>query len=77
MRDFFGMDLKSYCKSNEVLVGGGLTILGLLALASGRHDMVSQAMAPFGIGLILSDALARAGKAAREGVKVLIRRDDR
>ena len=51
--------------------------MGLLALASGRHDMVSQAMAPFGIGLILSDGLTRAGKAAREGVKVLIRRDDR
>ena len=71
------MNFKPYLKSNELLVGAGLTGLGLLALATGRHDMVSQAMAPFGIGLILSDALTRAGKAAREGVKVLIRRDDR
>ena len=77
MRVFFGMDFKTSFKSNELVVGGGLTVLGLLALAAGRHDMISQAMAPFGIGLILSDALARAGRAAREGVKVLIRRDDR
>ena len=69
MRVFFGMDFKSSFKSNELLVGGGLTVVGLLALASGRHDMVSQALAPFGVGLILCDALARAGKAAREGVK--------
>jgi hypothetical protein len=77
MRNFICMDFKSSFKSNELLVGGGLIVAGLLALAAGRHDMVSQAMAPFGIGLILSDALARAGKAAREGIKVLIRRDDR
>ncbi len=71
------MDVKTYLRSNEVLAGVGLIVLGLLALAAGRHDIVSQALAPFGIGLILSDALTRAGKAAREGVKVLIRRDDR
>ena len=70
------MNKKPSIMSTEVLAGAGLTVLGLLALASGRHDMVSQAMAPFGIGLILSDALTRAGRAAREGVKVLIRRDD-
>ena len=77
MRVFFGMEFKSFFKSNELMVGGGLTVLGLLALAAGRHDLVSQAMAPFGIGLILSDALTRAGRATRETVKVLIRRDDK
>ena len=50
--------------------------MGLLALGLGRHDMFSQAMAPFGIGLILCDVLTRFGKAARETVRVLIRRDD-
>ena len=70
------MNGKPFFMSTEVLAGAGLTALGLLALASGRHDMVSQAIAPFGIGMILCDVLTRAGRAAREGVKVLIRRDD-
>lgn len=69
------MNNKRSFLSTEVLAGTGMTVLGLLALASGRHDLISQALAPFGIGLILSDALARVGKATREGVKVLIRRD--
>lgn len=68
---------KSFFSSTEVLVGTGLIVLGLLALASGRHDMVSQALTPFGIGLILSDALTRAGRAARQTAKVMIRRDDK
>ncbi|MBV9848536.1 MAG: hypothetical protein JO250_02495 [Armatimonadetes bacterium] len=70
------MNAKPFFMSTEVLAGAGLTVLGLLALAAGRHDMVSQALAPFGVGLILSDVLTRAGRAARETVKVLIRRDD-
>ena len=60
----------------EILAGSGLAVMGLLALAAGRHDLVSQALAPFGGGLILSDVLTRAGRVTREGVKILVRRDD-
>ena len=62
--------------SSEILTGAGLIAMGLIAQAAGHHEMLAQAMAPFGVGLILSDALGRAGKAARERVKVRVRRDD-
>ncbi len=70
------MGKKSSWMSIEIWVGLGLIVLGLLALSLGRHDLVAQALAPFGIGLILSDVLTRFGRATREGVRVLIRRDD-
>ncbi len=70
------MGKKSSLLSVEVWAGIGLTIMGLLALLLGRHDLLSQALAPFGIGLILSDVLTRLGRTTRESVKVLIRRDD-
>jgi hypothetical protein len=69
------MGKKSSLISIEIWIGLGLILLGLAALGMGRHDLISQALTPFGIGLILSDLLARFGKAARERVKVLIRRD--
>jgi hypothetical protein len=76
MESSFGMSKKLSVWSTEVWAGIGMTIMGLLALLLGRHDLLSQALAPFGIGLILSDLLTRLGKTARESVKVFIRRDD-
>lgn len=70
------MDKKQSFLSMEIWAGISLIVLGLLAMAAGRHDLISQALLPFGIGVILSDLLTRFGKATRETVKVLIRRDN-
>ena len=74
------MDWKKYLMTSiEVWTGAGLTLAGLIALSLGAHGVLTQALAPFGIGLALSDVLtkaAQAAKAARERVKVPVRRDD-
>lgn len=70
------MDLKSLRMSTEVITGLALIVVGLLVQAAGVHGVLAVAMAPFGLGLILSDMLTRVGKATRERVKVRIRRDD-
>jgi hypothetical protein len=70
------MDKKSFSVSTEIWAGSGLTAIGLLAFMTGHHDLLSQGLAPFGIGLILFDLLTRFGKATRESVRVMIRRDE-
>ncbi len=70
---------KSLLTSTEVWTGAGLTLAGIATLALGAHGILAQAMAPFGIGLILSEILTKAAKAAkdaRERAKVRVRRDD-
>ena len=62
--------------STEVWTGAGLTLAGLVALGLGAHGVLAQALAPFGIGLALSDILTGAAKATRERAKVRVRRDD-
>ena len=68
--------MKSFSLTPELLTGIGLVTAGLMALASGNHDLLSQSLAPFGGGLILSDAAGRLSRAARERVKIRVRRDD-
>jgi len=67
---------KTLLTSTEVWTGVGLTLAGVAALGLGAHSVLAQALAPFGIGLVLSDVLTKAAKAARERVKVRVRRDD-
>jgi len=70
---------KTLLTSIEVWTGAGLTLAGIIALGLGAHGVIAQALAPFGIGLAVSGILvkaAQAAKAARERVKVPIRRDD-
>ena len=70
------MDKKSFLMSHEVWAGSGLVVIGLLALATGHHDALSEGCSPFGVGVILCDALTRLGKATRQTVKVMIRQDE-
>jgi len=58
------------------MTGIAFIVIGLLAQAAHIHGILAVAMAPFGVGLILSDVLAHVGKATRERVKVRMRRDD-
>lgn len=67
---------KSLLTSTEIWTGTGMTLAGVAALALGVHGILAQALAPFGIGLILSEVLTKAAKAARERAKVRVRRDD-
>ncbi|MEO7716938.1 MAG: hypothetical protein ABIY70_12105 [Capsulimonas sp.] len=69
------MDVKSLLSSTEIMSGLGLVIVGVSAQLSGMHDIFAVAMAPFGVGLILSDMISRAAKSTRERVKVRIPRD--
>lgn len=68
------LDFKSFLSSTEVLSGFGLIVAGLGAHVMGFHDVFAQALAPFGVGMILSDGISRAAKTTRERVRV--RRDD-
>ncbi len=67
---------KTLLTSTEFWTGTGLVVAGLAALASGMHGVLSQALAPFGVGLILSDVLSQTARAARERARVRVRRDD-
>lgn len=68
------MDFKSFLSGTEALSGFGLIVAGLGAHMLGFHDVFAMALAPFGVGLILSDSLSRAAKTTRQRVRV--RRDD-
>ena len=59
------MDNKSFLQSNEVLTGVGMIVVGLGMMAAKMHGFVAEALAPFGVGLILSDGIGRAAKTAR------------
>jgi hypothetical protein len=65
---------KGLLTCTEVWTGAALLAAGVLAQAAGLHGVLAHALAPFGIGLILSDVLTKAGRAAHERVRV--RRDD-
>lgn len=67
---------KSLLSSPEVWTGGGLILVGAACLGLGVHGVLVQALAPFGIGLILSEALSEAAKAGRDRIKIRSRRDD-
>lgn len=67
---------KSLLTSTEVWTGGALVLAGIATLSLGVHGVLAQALAPFGIGLVLSDVLTKAARAARERAKVRVRRDD-
>jgi hypothetical protein len=56
----------------EVLIGAGMIVGGVGMQAAHLHGFLAEALAPFGVGLILSDAVVRAAKATR----VRVRRDD-
>jgi len=58
------------------MTGIAFIAIGLLTQIAHIHSMLAVAIAPFGVGLILSDVLTRFGKATRERVKIRIRRDD-
>ena len=66
----------SLLASPEVWTGGGLVLAGIAALGLGIPGLLAHALAPFGIGLILSEVLTEAAKAGRDRVKIRIRRDD-
>ena len=68
------MQVKSFFSSAEVLTGIGMLVAGLCAVADGRHDLLSQALAPFGTGLVLCEMLSRLARTARE--RVAVRKDD-
>jgi len=70
------MDTKKILTSPEVVTGLWLIVAGLLAQTAGIHNVLAIAMAPFGLGLILSELLTRFGRGARERVKIRVRRDD-
>jgi len=68
------MDWKKTLRSStEVWTGLGLIVAGLTALCLGVHGILALALAPFGVGLILSDVVGSAAQQAR--AKVRIRRD--
>lgn len=58
---------KALLASPECWTGGVMIGVGLAALATGAHDLLAHALAPFGAGLILSDVVAK---------KVRVRRDE-
>ena len=68
------MDWKKTLRSStEVWTGLGLIVAGLTALCLGVHGILALALAPFGVGLILSDVVGSAAQQAR--AKVRLRRD--
>ena len=68
------MDWKKTLRSStEVWTGLGLIAAGLTALCLGVHGILALALAPFGVGLILSDVVGSAAQQVRS--KVRIRRD--
>ena len=57
----------------KVWTGAALVVAGVSALVLGAHGILVQALAPFGVGVMMG---AVASKAARERTKVRVRRDD-
>jgi len=62
--------------SPEIFTGSLLIMAGLAAIGFGAHGILPYALAPFGIGLILSDIVSKAAMASRERAKVRVRRDE-
>jgi hypothetical protein len=76
IRYYIEMDIKKFFTVPEVVTGLWLIVAGVLAQTAGMHNVLAIAMAPFGLGLILSELLTRFGRGARERVKVRVRRND-
>ena len=53
------MQGKGFSFGTEAATGLGLVVAGLAAHALGEHGAFALALAPFGIGLILSDMAGR------------------
>lgn len=68
------MDQKTHLVSPEVATGLLLLSAGLAAQVVGVHSQFSNVLVPFGVGLILSDLIVRAGRMTRERVKVRVGR---
>ena len=60
----------------EVWTGAALVVAGVSALVLGAHGVLAQALAPFGVGMMMSAVAFQSAKAARERAKVRVRRDD-
>lgn len=60
----------------EVWTGAALVLAGVSALLLGAHGVLAQALAPFGVGVILSAIVSKAAQDARARAKVRVRRDD-
>lgn len=60
----------------EVWTGAALVLAGVSALVLGAHSVLAQALAPFGVGVMMSAVASQAAKATRERAKVRVRRDD-
>lgn len=70
------MDTESFFSSTEFFAGVGLILAGVLARLAGMQDIFSEALMPFGFGLMLSECASRVAKANRQREKARVRRDD-
>ena len=68
--------MKDFLQSTEVLSGSAMVAVGLVLIVGNVHGFLADALAPFGVGLILSDVFCRAAKAARDRARIPVRRDD-
>lgn len=59
-----------------MLTGAVMVVAGIGMLMAGLHGVLADALAPFGVGLMLSEGIGRAAKAASERLKVRIRHDE-
>ncbi len=66
---------KALLASTEVWTGVSLVLAGLVALGLGVHGILAHALAPFGVGLLLSDVFTKTTGSARAS-KIRVRRDD-
>lgn len=60
------MERKGFSFGTEAATGLGLIVVGLGAYAFGQHGVFAVALAPFGIGLILSDLAGRLVRRRRD-----------
>ena len=61
--------------SPEVCTGSVLIVLGFTAWIAGIHALIATVLAPFGIGLILSEVVTLTVRKSRERIKVRSRRE--
>jgi len=62
--------------NTQASVGFGLIVAGVLTFALGHRELLTMALAPVGVGLVLSDIVARTKKSLRERVKVRVRHNN-
>jgi hypothetical protein len=71
------MSFKSIISSTEIMFGAALIFCGIVAQIAGYHGIFAVGLAPFGVGLIIQDAVNRAIEAKREKSRIRIRHDDK